>query len=64
MKKKPSKISLIIAFVMGIYFLYKGIGYASIPDFEVVGILESIGGILLIGLSVWWFLKKPKAEEE
>ncbi|MBD5211385.1 MAG: hypothetical protein HDS77_09310 [Bacteroidales bacterium] len=64
MKKKPSKLTLVIAIIMGIYFLYKGTGYISIPDFEVMGIAESACGVILIGLSVYWFLKKQKNEEE
>ena len=64
MKKKPSKLALVIAIIMGIYFLYKGTGCISIPGFEVMGIAESACGVILIGLSVYWFLKKPKTEED
>lgn len=66
MKKKPSKLALVIAIIMGIYFFYKGAGrIALIPDsIGILGLAEVACGVILIGLSVYWFLKKPKTEEE
>lgn len=64
MKKGPSKLALVIAIIMGIYFLYKGVGYMSIPDLKVMSIAEIACGIILIGVSIFYFLKKPRSKEE
>lgn len=66
MKKKPSKLTLVIAIIMGIYFCYRRTDLiALIPDsIGILGLVETVCGVVLIGLSIFWFFKKPKKEDE
>lgn len=63
-KKKPV-IAYVVALIMGLHFLYKGVKLSSIGDsMTVFGVLLVICGVVLIGASIFMLCKKPTKKNE
>lgn len=62
-KKKPV-IAYVVALIMGLHFLYKGVKLSSIGDMIVFGVLLVICGVVLIGASIFMLCKKPTKKNE
>lgn len=62
-KDKNSIIAYVVALVMGLHFIYKGIKYTMI-DMTTSGVLLTICGVVLVAVSILMFFKKPKKKGE
>ena len=64
MKKNPI-LSAVILIAISIWFIYKGIHhYIAIPDTPILGILQIICGLVLIGYSIYILIRKPKEDND